>query len=290
MATVYLDDNIGNDSNTYAQAQNPATPWLTLSKVNTSATTGDTVQFLTAGTYTFPSATFTKNFTWIGATTNPADTVISRGSGTASWAFVGTTQTMSYCTIYAGSGGIPFSNTGGSAVTQFTFNNCIFLDVIYNMAAGQAMFQNYQSVAHAGYQLVFNRCVFDNPKATAGGTSTGIFWNSLTYAKISMNKCTLAVKDATYGSEVIFKTESGVKANEIKNSCWTNISGKTCTLVSAYSGSGDAPTYPYSNIYGFTGSVTGTGSSTADPLFVGVSSSNYNLQKGSPAIDTGTNT
>jgi hypothetical protein len=49
MATLYVRKS-GSDSNSYAQAQNPATAWLTVNKALTSAVSGDTV-YIGAGVY-----------------------------------------------------------------------------------------------------------------------------------------------------------------------------------------------------------------------------------------------
>lgn len=287
MATVYLS-TAGSDSYTYAQAQNSATPWLTPSKVNTSATTGDTVQFLVAGTYTFPNVTFTKSFTWIGATTTASDTIIDSGASNSTWGFNGTTQTISYVKFTGtATGATRFSNSFGASGTQFAFTNCIFKDFAYRNVAGQGMFQNYQNTATTNAQFVFTNCVWDNPVTTAG-TTTGLFWLSGLYAKVTMNKCTIYVKDPTTGMEVLFKTEGTVATPTIKNCVFHNASGKTVNLVSIYSGGGVTPTYSYSDIYQFTGSPTGTGVITTDPLMVDPASSNFNLRPTSPALDTGT--
>jgi hypothetical protein len=49
MATLYVRKT-GSDSNSYAQAQTPATAWLTINKALTSALSGDTV-YIGAGVY-----------------------------------------------------------------------------------------------------------------------------------------------------------------------------------------------------------------------------------------------
>lgn len=56
MATVYLDATTGDDSRTYVQAQNSATPWANPLKANASATAGDTA-VIANGSY--PSTDYT---------------------------------------------------------------------------------------------------------------------------------------------------------------------------------------------------------------------------------------
>ncbi|MEM5786470.1 MAG: hypothetical protein AAGU11_04070, partial [Syntrophobacteraceae bacterium] len=49
-AATYFVATTGNDSYTTTQAQNPATPWLTLTQANNFGSDGDLVH-VTAGTY-----------------------------------------------------------------------------------------------------------------------------------------------------------------------------------------------------------------------------------------------
>lgn len=70
MATYYIGPaGLGNDSRTAAQAQNPATPWLTLQKFNNDAAVlaGDTCIVLN-GTYTSSSSTLMLSATKSGLT------------------------------------------------------------------------------------------------------------------------------------------------------------------------------------------------------------------------------
>lgn len=65
MATLYLSTT-GSDTYTYAQAQSPTTPWLTIGKVASSAVNGDTV-YVADGTYTIPpgQTTWTVDINWV---------------------------------------------------------------------------------------------------------------------------------------------------------------------------------------------------------------------------------
>ena len=144
MATVYLATT-GSDSYTYAQAQNPATPWLTPGKVVSSATSGDTVR-MAAGTYTWATVNFTgKTFTFIGAAIEnglPA-TILDAGGGQASW-------------MYA---------------TNVSVSNAMFQNAIPN-ATYQIFFGGFNpTIGH----FDFTQCVFRNLTLSTNGTSYAIF-------------------------------------------------------------------------------------------------------------------
>lgn len=132
----YVDTVTGDDSRTTSQAENPATPWKTMIKAETAASTGNTVHVQT-GIYVESSAVggvtgninYAKGITWIadggnvtvraasgGAVVNVAAAAVS-GSGTASFTnFIFDSET----------------NTRGNALnltgaSNKTFTSCQFL-------------------------------------------------------------------------------------------------------------------------------------------------------------------
>lgn len=163
-ATYFVNTATGNDANSTAQAQNPATPWLTLQHANDTATDGDTIHAQT-GTYVETSANsafrLTKRLTWIadgGLVTvqpsAPASTAFSTGTvGATGSAFTGfvfdALGTKASCfVIAAGTSNMVFSGcTFKDATTQlllsgstntigFTWTNCTF-----STSAGRIFFQ-----------------------------------------------------------------------------------------------------------------------------------------------------
>lgn len=269
MATVYLNAATGNDSNTYAQAQNPATPWLTPGKVNTSATTGDSV-VMAAGTYTFASVTFsTKSFTWTGSTiftNNLPTTILDGGGAAATW--TGQPQTIN---------NILFQNTvpagGGNGLFNSilpTFSNCVFRTITF----GGSNCQLIRSYPVGGCTM--NNCLIMNtPLSTVNDQY--IFG---TNGAINLTNCIISITGSYTG--IIIKAYSAMTAT-IKNTIISNSGGGTIT----YSNGSVTNAVTYSDLYNITSGPTDTGVITTAPLFVDEANGNFNLRPASPAIDTG---
>lgn len=271
MTTVYLSPT-GSDSYTYTQAQNPATPWATPGKVQTSATSGDTVS-MAAGTYTFSSVTFTKSFTFIGATLSNGfpTTILDGASVSATWSFSG--QTISLTNLM-------FQNVVISTSTRLFFGNgtgtlnatsCVFRTIQLNDANAFVLREPLAGT--------FTNCLFYGI-TSSGHTSTGLFAFP---TALTLNNCTIYLSDSTnYVKNIVHTTISGtititnlVAFSITSSTSWRNAAGTATWQLT------------YSCLYNFGGSPSGTGVITSDPLFVDAANSNFNLRPTSPCIDTG---
>jgi hypothetical protein len=142
-ATYYLSPS-GSDSNSSAQAQNPATPWKTFAHAFGAMTGGDTLNLLN-GTYStasgtgflssggIPSGTDRTHFTVIQAV-NEGSVIVSSGSGGSSGPALTIESTYNYIEFK----GIKFE--GGSTSVEGSsyiyYKNCGF----YSTASGEAVF------------------------------------------------------------------------------------------------------------------------------------------------------
>ena len=152
MATVYVSST-GNDSNTYVQAQSSATPWLTIGKANTSATTGDTIVLLN-GTLTWENITFTKSFTISGQTQGSA--IIDGGGGAKKWIFSTGATTM--------------------PIKDIVFQNAII-----------SINNPYFDCQVATLDLQFTRCTFKSINLTSNAGASGIVGQTNGFGQIPNN-------------------------------------------------------------------------------------------------------
>lgn len=293
MATVYLNAATGNDSNTYAQAQNPATPWLTPGKVNTSATTGDSV-VMAAGTYTFASVTFSKSFTWVGAAlANGLPTTIFNGAAAVvSWSMYGTSTISNVLfqnTLSKNDNSPDAIFVHKQAVAGLTtFSNCVFKSITSQATTGKGGLCSIGSAA-SSFQVgfIFNNCVFINPIILAG--TAGYLFGVDNVSQGSFQSFTLT--NCTF-----YFSTSGVTALVGVHGLWNahNATLKNCIYYNATGGTLKLRydntivlTMSYCDNYLMTNAPAGTGNITSDPLFVDAENGNFNLRPTSPCLDTG---
>lgn len=291
MATVYLNAATGNDANTYAQAQNSATPWLTLGKVNTSATTGDTV-VMAAGTYTFASVNFAKYFVWVGAAlaNGHPTTILDGAAGNVQWALSDnpTFTNLTFQNIVSTSNTSPpigYTNAAGTAGTA-TFNNCEFKNIRYYAAndwnSGTGLLGTFYK---SGCAFVLNSCLIDDPLCTATKFCSAIFTGQASAAmgpSVTLTNCTIALRSADdYADALVSKCN----VVTVKNCIFYNGTGSTVNFAGTASTSNAVS---YCDNYLITGVPAGTGNITTDPLFVDPANANFRLRPTSPALDTGT--
>lgn len=285
MATVYLNALTGNDSNTYVQAQNPATPWLTPGKVQTSATTGDTV-VMAAGTYAWETIGFTKEFTWTGASLSSGfPTTILDGAGTnVYWLVCGTTnfsnlkfQNVIHASQYNSI--IGTDNTGSAAT--ITFTNCRFTNIqLRNDLTGGIVGEFLQTAI-----ITLTNCLFDNISRVSGGTGAALI-SEQSSGNLTLTLINCVISLATGGTSQIthlFKKTTSLSIT-LKNNIFNNSTGGTLTACSG------TPTWTSvlnDDFYLITSAPTGTNCITSQPLFCDTSSANFNLRPTSPCIDTG---
>ena len=302
MATVYLNSVTGNDSNTYAQAQDPSTPWLTFGKVNTSATTGDTVS-VAAGTYNFATVAWStaKVFTIVGAAlvNGMPTTILDGASASRQWTGLSATWNISNIMFQniIGADNITILKTNTTNTTIITFTNCVFkLIQVDGTTSEGGVFGTLGSGTNAT-TINLVSCLFIDLQRVAGKTGYVLYCrgggnNTFT---INVTSCTLYF--LTAGTSVvnnIFKMYSDPGTGNlnltIKNTIVYNATGLTLTshTLQVTGGSGVATsTRTYSDYYLVTGATAGTGNIITDPLFIDAPNANFNLRPTSPCIGSG---
>jgi len=275
MSVIYLAPTpTGDDSRTYAQAQNPATPWATVAKVNSSATSGDTVS-MAAGTYAFSSATFSKSFTWNGAALSGGfpTTILDGGGASATWGFSAQTITLSKITIQniVLSSATPVFH--GYSLGTLNATNCVFKTLQLN-DANAFLFREIVNGT-----LV--NCAFYATSSSAHATSGLIAFP----AGLTMANCIgYFTETSNYLQTLIHFALGGTIT--IKN---TIMQSATASMLWR-SGAGSATwALSYSCMYGLGGSPSGTGVITTDPKFIDPTNVDFHLAHDSPALGMGTN-
>lgn len=157
MTTYYISPS-GNDTTGNGSS---ATPWATISKAHTSASSGDTI-ICKAGTYTWASQAFSKSLTIQGESTpvyNPA---------TKAWT------------------GAIFSGGSGSWIntTSLSLNRLIFLSIPATTSDGLIRFSE---------NLTIQQCIFTGI-SLAGGSGvnvqgSGMFNEGITNKTLSVSNC-----------------------------------------------------------------------------------------------------
>jgi len=177
--------------------------------------------------------------------------------------------------------------------SSLTLNNCTFTN---NMAGtrGGGMYCRYSS------SLTLENCMFTNN--TAGTWGGGMYCLD---SSPTLNNCTFTNNTANRGGGMYCLGSSPTLNNGTftNNTATNNGGGMSCgdssspTLTNCilwenhamngseiYKDASSTTTVAYSDI---KGGWTGTGNIAADPLFIDAINSDFNLQAGSPCIDTG---
>lgn len=286
MATVYIATT-GSDAYTYAQAQSSATPWLTPGKVNTSATTGDTVS-MAAGTYTWASVTFTKVFTWNGAAlVNGLPTTILDGAAahvrTISSAATQTWNNIKFQNVIQTSDAGIFESVSANGGI---FTLCVFTNLQIrgaNIGDGYGLFSS--SGAPTAVPWTLTNCLFYNIQAaTATTTAPYIFDGRET--TVIMTGCTFynVATGANALGGLFRRNFVGTFSITIKNCIFYSnpaINYSFGTIVNT--------SISYSDFYQITSAPTGTGTITSDPLLIDPSNPttpNFRLSQSSPCVGT----
>ncbi|MEM5788543.1 MAG: choice-of-anchor Q domain-containing protein, partial [Syntrophobacteraceae bacterium] len=179
-AATYYVATTGNDSHTTTQAQNPATPWLTLTKADTAGANEDTIR-IAAGIYVENGSAncwnIGKRMTWI------ADgEVIVRGhaSGTrAAYLSAGASGSTFYGITFDGEDAKTDTVNCNSGFTGASFYNCTFLNAltrVFNLYALPSL-----------TNILFDRCTFTNATRT---TCTTLAIASAVPNTIAVTNCT----------------------------------------------------------------------------------------------------
>ena len=283
MATYYLNADIGNDT---TGAGTSGSPWKTVSKAHTSATSGDTIicQESTA-TYTFATQIFTKNLNIYGVNTDASGVVFDAAAAVRWHTNATPTIVLDIKYITFQNATKPSDGTYQNIISShlITVSNCVFKDIIHptgsgSSASGGIVGAEYKSGAQANAVLVQN-CLFYN--LTGGSPTISISLHSLDTGTHYWYNNTIYA-DGTYTTGNIFCHAALSSVDmRIKN----NIIYSTSSV--AFNSGAGTPTFQYNSTYNLTGVPSGTGNITSDPLFVDGPNKNFNLRPASPCIDTG---
>jgi len=163
----YVDASIGSDSYTSTQAQNPATPWLTVKKAHdTVPIAGACIIFIKNGTYALPGSTFSINRQF---TTD----VLFKAESTGGVIMTGTT----YNVLRFGSGTVL---TKGS---NYVFQGIQFGTSSYTASTGVLQFDDTIAFPSLASNMHFIDCKFYNngplirTRSDIAGTPSQGFYN-----------------------------------------------------------------------------------------------------------------
>lgn len=288
MANYYISPT-GNDT---TGSGTSGSPWLTVSKAHTSASSGDTI-YCQDGTFTWVSQTFTKTIT-IEAV-NHGSVIFDAGGADVTWTenadivlnFIGIHFTDNVVT-----GGECFITQTTSANYYTKFTNCFF----YNLHAkssidNEGIFSGYYGKAYFFFVscVIYDVSCVDN---TAGGGWAGLvtgratkshFTNCVLYFNATGTNAFKAVQvgQVQAGEDITITTINTIIKND----------GATFTALLIGTGVNKvmAPTYSCQHGNWTTNSCSsGTGNITGDPLFVDAANNDFRLRQSSPCIDAGT--
>lgn len=275
MTIYYINADTGDNAN----AGTVGDPWETLAYAYDNSIADDTIicQDSTAS-YAFVSDIMSRR-TISGEQTDGSGAIFDGGGANLQWRLVGDTiiEKITVTNITFISYHTNIMNAEGEG-TEITFNNCVFHTITLSNGT------------------TFNAGIFGANEinvATTTNINNCLFYNNVTnhvkcsiYSFRESNNTANFVGCTVYDGVSIFQMSFGGSNNVavIKNCILMATSA--IPLISFDSGT-ITPTITYSCINTYTGASLGTGSISSDPLFVDVTTQNFNLRPSSPCIDTG---
>lgn len=298
MATYFLNADTGDNANDGSEGS----PWLTIAKAHTEATSGDTIicQDSTA-TYTWGSQTFSKALTIQGEQDDGSGAVFDAGAGNITWTFNANIiiSRLTFQNIVNASGwpGLLFSL--GADSVSFEMNLCKFQNLA---VGGRNGFNSHGLVGttagRTGCTVKFERnTLLPTIKSSNSGLGTGGFYFNLrncTNTTLIIRSNTFSIGNFT-GEEqmerIIEITSAAGSTVDLRNNIIYSVETQAVQIISGFAA---LASYQFTNnCYYTTGAAftqvptTGSNNITSDPLFVDIASDNYNLRPSSPCIDTG---
>lgn len=300
MATIYLsptgDDTTGDGTS--------GTPYKTLFKCISVASNGDTI-YHKAGTYTNlgTKTTITKSLTITGA----SGVVIDVSAYPAD--YNGATFVHSVDVTWSGLTIDKYTyGSDTSYATDALFERSVD-DV--NLTLNNMIISNSKHKARAGYDrgglistglgaspkyggsITLNRCLFYNIEqyGVANPTASGYMINSVGSAAkpttFNVINCTFHFRAPTTGNSASNGIWHYCVYNTVnwKNNIIYNETGGTFNWANYVSST--TTNYNYNDSYLLTGTPSGTGNITSDPLFIDLTNRNFHLRPSSPCVGTG---
>lgn len=279
--TFYVSALIGDDSNTFAQAQNPATPWATLEKASEEVDPGDVV-IVMPGTYTETLEPRSSNTTWRAVP--PRQAIIEPNNDQGVVVDDGTTGVIiEGFVIDGGTTGIRFEEADNGAIRNNEVRNAQFNGITVKDSDDVAVEDNEvhdsggNGVNYDGGSdpVVHNNLVHHNGgHGIVTDTDSGdvqVTYNTVDSSGIS-------------GVRIEGSTTSGqVTSNIISNSGTTGLTWKSTSLIEGFNDSwgngGD----------NFNPSPPAFSSISADPLYVAGYHLSQQPEQGttSPCVNSG---
>lgn len=292
MASYYISPT-GNDTTGNGSF---ATPWLTLNKAHTAASSGDTIYFMN-GTHTMTNETINKNLTFEGvnkglAIVNAADAVTRwTQSSTAVWTF----KKLIFRNMRNATAGSTFSSVGVFETrSNITIDDCLFEDFeVFNASSatyGAGLFRQLNTGVYTVTNSIFN-VGNGSVQATLMGTDNALarnlvfdkstFYNCASIASARSADITIDITNCIFwrenqsGSVDLFRKGNAL-VNIVVTQFDNNCTGEQYTTI-----------------------PSGNNNITSDPQFVDALGGNFNLRGQikntfgeelvavSPAIDTG---
>ena len=287
MTEYFLNADTGNDSTGDGSS---GTPWKTVGKAHTSASSGDTItcQDSTA-TYTFTDQQFTKNLTIQGQSDDGSGAVFDGASAARAWYADSGTVTISLSKL-------TFQNIYGGALSQpnwgifefrttttISFTSCIFksLQLVRLSGEGGGVVSTHNNTDLV-YSLSIANCAFFDISKRSGSTDDIVVLDFSRFASgstISIVDTVIAINDIT-GFAAMASTRASTNATAtVTNSIFYANSSL------AWDVGGAQPTYTstYNTFYNLTGYPDTSNNLTSDPLLVDLANGNLNLRPTSPA-------
>lgn len=278
-STYYINADSGNDSTGDGSS---GSPWLTLSKAHTSASSGDTVVAqASSASYTWTAQTFSKTLTLTGESSDVSNQIFDQGATAAntSWDLGsnGYTVTVENIRFYNSAGTVAcfYVPSGSGATGTVIFNNCEFKDILLPSGTRTNLFASTSNWTNKIFTLTLNRCLFDDIRGQSGVTTACIFEAySGPLSEMNLNNCTFVFREnGTEKLDTIFDTGQGTL--NMDYTIFDNQRGSSLTWgTDAFATESLTDTH----IYGITGYPTlGSGSTALDPQLVDTINGNYEI-------------
>lgn len=266
MATYYINADTGNDTTGDGSQGNP---WLTLSKANSSSTSGDTIFCQNAtNTYLFQNLTLSgktiEGQTLSGVVFSDQGAPVSTG-----WVSPLVVKNITFDGITCSSG----SSYDRAFTGSYTVENCIFKNIVSTDGFRGGFFN---TISDGNFIATFTGCIFYN-------FTGGLFCRSGSSLHNIYN-CIIDYSPTSSGQ--IFNGQGGGTRYTFKNNI---VYDSTTRNIGVVKYSCDV-TFEFNCVYGsYSDMPTGVNNLTnTDPLFIDPDNNNYNLSPSSPCIDAGT--
>ena len=227
-----------------------ASPWLTPAYAYTNTTAGDTI-ILLAGTYTLLNAATYGSRIWQGYTSDPSLYILDGAAATIS------------------------IGVGGATFRSVTIRNAVATSPLLSLSSTLTLDRVIISGISGGYLIGSNGTVtLTNCLLVNLAPTTGIFWDwsgSWILTVVGIN-CVIHVTSAC-----LLNNAMGTRSLTFTNSIFYG----PITFEATYD------ILNYCCKYGTSGSPSGAGTISVDPLFVDIANGNFRLQRTSPCIGAG---